>query len=525
MATSAQAAIIRPMAFDPALHLPQPDPSFDAARQLGAPGHFPFTRGIHPTMYVSRPWTMRQYAGFSTAAETNRRYRYLLERGQTGLSVAFDLPTQMGYDPGDEMAKGEVGKAGVSITMLDDMRALFAGIPQEKVTVSMTINATAMILLALYQAAAGERRIPAGALGGTVQNDILKEFIARGCYIYPPRPSLKLAVDVIEYCCKHLPKWNFISVSGYHIREAGSTAAQELGFTLANGLCYVEEALKRGLDPDTVGQRISFFFNAHNNFIEEVAKFRAARRMWARFMKDRFGAKDPRSMMLRFHAQTAGSTLTAQQPENNVVRVAVQALAAVLGGTQSLHTNSMDEALALPTERAAKIALRTQQIIANEAGIADVVDPFGGSWHLERETDRLEREAQGHIDEIARRGGAVAAIEQRYYQQEIEKSATEHQRAVEREERIVVGVNRYEETGSAPRVDLLKVDETIERARKLQVEKAKKRRDAGRAAAAIACIEEEKGNLVPAVLEAVKAGVTLGEISHALRRIHGTYDK
>jgi methylmalonyl-CoA mutase N-terminal domain/subunit len=511
------------MAFDPARHVPRPDPSFDPAEKLGLPGRYPFTRGIHPTMYVGRPWTMRQYAGFSTAEETNRRYKYLLERGQTGLSVAFDLPTQMGYDPGDEMARGEVGKSGVSISTLDDLRALFDGIPQEKVTVSMTINATAMILLAMYQALAEERGLPAAALGGTVQNDILKEFIARGCYIYPPRPSLKIAVDVIEYGCRRLPKWNFISVSGYHIREAGSTAAQELGFTLANGLCYVEEALKRGLDPDAVGQRISFFFNAHNDFFEEIAKFRAARRMWARFMKERFGAKDPRAMMLRFHTQTAGSTLTAQQPANNVVRVAIQALAAALGGTQSLHTNSMDEALALPSEKAARVALRTQQILAFETGVADVVDPFGGSWHLERETDRLEREAQAYIDEIAKRGGAVAAIEQRYYQQEIEKSATAHQRAVEREERIVVGVNRHQESGPPLRMELLKVDEKISWARRLQVEQVKHRRDEGRARDAIARIDP-KANVVPPVLEAVKAGATLGEICHALRRTLGTHD-
>jgi len=511
------------MAFDPGRHVPQPDPAFDAAEKLGLPGRFPFTRGIHPTMYVGRPWTMRQYAGFSTAEETNLRYKYLLERGQTGLSVAFDLPTQMGYDPGDAMARGEVGKSGVSIATLDDMRALFDGIPQDKVTVSMTINATAMILLALYQAVAEERGVPAAALGGTVQNDILKEFIARGCYIYPPRPSLKIAIDVIEYCCRHLPSWNFISVSGYHIREAGSTAAQELGFTLANGLCYVEESLKRGLDPDAVGQRISFFFNAHNDFFEEIAKFRAARRMWARFMKTRFGAKDPRAMTLRFHAQTAGSTLTAQQPENNVVRVSIQALAAALGGTQSLHTNSMDEALALPSEKAVKVALRTQQILAFETGVADVVDPFGGSWHVERETDRLEGEAQTYIDEIAKRGGAVAAIEQRYYQQEIEKSATEHQRAVEREERIVVGVNRHQESGPAPRMELLKVDEKISRARGLQIERARRRRDERRAQEAIARIDAN-ANIVPPVLEALKCGATLGEICHALRRALGTHD-
>jgi len=503
----------------------RPDPAFDPAAKLAAPGRFPFTRGIHPSMYAGRLWTMRQYAGYATAEETNRRYRYLLEHGQTGLSVAFDLPTQMGYDPDDPLARGETGKAGVSIAALPDLETLFDGIPQDQVTVSMTINATAPVLLALHVAAAERRGLPPAALGGTVQNDILKEFIARGCYIYPPQPSLRLAVDVIEHACRHLPKWNFISVSGYHIREAGATAAQELGFTLANGLCYVQEALTRGLDPDTVGQRVSFFFNAHNNFLEEVAKFRAARRMWARFMRDRFGAKDPRAQMLRFHTQTAGSTLTAQQPHNNVVRVALQALAAVMGGTQSLHANAMDEALALPTEQAARIALRTQQIIAAEIGVQDAVDPFGGSWHVERETDRLEREAGAYIAEIEKRGGAAESI--RYEQQEIEKSAVAAQRAIEEERAIVVGVNRHVEDEGPRRVEILRVDATVQEDRARAVADIRRKRDAGRAAAALdrlAADARGTANLFPAVLDAVRAHVTLGEISHALRAVFGTHD-
>jgi len=499
----------------------EPDP----ADRLGAPGAFPYTRGIHPTMYAGRLWTLRQYAGYATADETNRRYKYLLERGQTGLSVAFDLPTQMGYDPGDPMARGEVGKSGVSIAALPDMEALFDGIPQDRVTVSMTINATAVILLALHVAAAEKKGIPPAALGGTVQNDILKEFVARGCYIFPPRPSLRVAVDVIEHACRHLPRWNFISVSGYHIREAGATAAQELGFTIANGIGYMEEALQRGLDPNALGQRVSFFFNAHSNFLEEIAKFRAARRLWARLMRDRFGATDPRALMLRFHAQTAGSTLTAAQPHNNVVRVALQALAAVLGGTQSLHTNAMDEALALPTEEAARIALRTQQIIASEIGVQDVVDPFGGSWHLERETDRLEREAQAFIDEIGRRGGAAESL--RYEQQEIEKSAIAAQRAVEEGRAVVVGVNRYVEPGERRAVDLLRVDERIQDERAARIDEIRRRRDAGRAQAALDRLAGDArgtANLFPAVLEGVRAHATLAEICRALRAVFGTHD-
>jgi methylmalonyl-CoA mutase N-terminal domain/subunit len=505
-----------------------PDPAFDYLGKLGFPGQPPFTRGIYPTMYATRPWTIRQYAGYGTAAETNCRYRYLLDQGQTGLSVAFDLPTQMGYDPGDDMARGEVGKAGVSIALAEDMRELFGGIPLDRVTVSMTINATAMILLALLIDTAERQGVPKEKLGGTTQNDILKEFIARGCYIYPPEPSLRLATDLIEYACGNLPQWNFISVSGYHIREAGSTAAQELGFTIANAICYAEQALKRGLDPDAFGRRVSFFFNGHSDFFEEIAKFRAARRLWARIMREKFGAKDPRSWMLRFHTQTAGSTLTAQQPENNVVRVALQALAAALGGTQSLHTNALDEALALPSERAASIALRTQQILANECGIQDAIDPFGGSWHLERETDRLEREAQGYIDEIAQRGGAVPAISQRFYQHEIEKSAVEHQRQLESGKRVIVGVNRYvEKDPGARKVEMLRIDEKTRGSRTRRVEAAKKKRDAGRASAALARLDAQargKENLMEAVRECVRSSVTLGEICHALRKVFGTYD-
>ncbi len=492
----------------------------DASR----PGEFPFTRGIHPRMYADRPWTFRQYAGYATAEETNRRYKYLLGRGQTGLSVAFDLPTQMGYDPGDPMARGEVGRAGVSIASIDDMEALFRDIPLDRVTVSMTINATAIVLLALHAAVAERQGVAPEKLGGTVQNDILKEFVARGCYIYPPGPSMKIAADVIEYCCRHLPSWNFISVSGYHLREAGATAAQELGFTLANGVAYVQAALARGLDPDAVGRRISFFFNVHNNFLEEVAKFRAARRLWAHLMRDRFGARDPRAQMLRFHAQTAGSTLTAQQPANNVVRVTYQALAAVLGGAQSLHTNAMDEALALPTEEAAKLALRTQQILAHEAGLRDAADPLGGARHVEEETDRLEAEARRLLQEIDSRGGAVEALD--YERREIERSALEDQRRVERGERIVVGVNRYAEPEPPRAVRTLKVDPRVEEERAREVARLKAARDgaaAARAHDALRRAAEREENLVPAVLGAVRARATLGEICRALEERYGRH--
>ena len=490
------------------------------------PGQFPFTRGIYPRMYADRPWTFRQYAGYATAEETNRRYRYLLERGQTGLSVAFDLPTQMGYDPDHAMARGEVGKSGVSIASLADMEALFSEIPLDKVTVSMTINATAIVLLALHVATAEKRGVPPASLGGTVQNDILKEFVARGCYIFPPKPSLKIAVDVMEHACRHLPQWNFISVSGYHIREAGSTAAQELGFTLANGIAYMEAALRRGLDVDALGRRVSFFFNAHNDFIEEIAKFRAARRLWASIMRDRFKSKDPRAQQLRFHTQTAGSTLTAQQPHNNVVRVTVQAMAALLGGTQSLHTNAKDEALALPSEQAAKLALRTQQILAHETGICDVADPFGGSFQVEEETDRLEAEAKKTIEKIDGLGGAGAALE--FEKSEIEKSALAVQHEIEEGKRVIVGVNKYEEPGNGADLQVLKVDEKTQAARREAFEKRKASRSKAAAEAALSTLRtaaDRDENLFPAVLGCVKAEVTLGEICAALVERYGRHDQ
>jgi methylmalonyl-CoA mutase N-terminal domain/subunit len=475
-------------------------------------------------MYADRPWTLRQYAGYATAEETHRRYRYLLDRGQTGLSVAFDLPTQLGYDPTDPAARGEVGKAGVSIASLQDMETLFLDIPLDRVTVSMTINATAIVLLALHAAAAERQGVAPAALGGTVQNDILKEFVARGCYIFPPRPSMKIAADVIEHACRHMPQWNFISVSGYHIREAGSTAAQELGFTIANAIAYVEAALRRGLDPDAVGRRISFFFNAHSCFLEEIAKFRAARRLWAAVMRDRFKARDPRAQMLRFHAQTAGSTLTAQQPRNNAVRVTLQALAAILGGAQSIHTNAMDEALALPTEEAAKLALRTQQILAEETGVRDVADPFGGARRLEEETDRLEAEARKHLEEIDRRGGAVEAIS--YEAAEIERSALAWQRDVEEGRRAIVGVNRYQEPEEDRPVRTLRVDEAVEEERIASLERFQASRDgraAGRALDDLRRASERDENLYPSVLGCVKGGATLGEICSALVERYGRW--
>ncbi len=490
------------------------------------PGQFPYTRGIYPRMYAERPWTFRQYAGYATAEETNRRYRYLLERGQTGLSVAFDLPTQMGYDPDHAMARGEVGKSGVSIASLADMEALFSEIPLDQVTVSMTINATAIVLLALHVATAEKRGVPPASLGGTVQNDILKEFVARGCYIFPPKPSLKIAVDVMEHACRHLPQWNFISVSGYHIREAGSTAAQELGFTIANGIAYMEAALKRGLDVDALGRRVSFFFNAHNDFVEEIAKFRAARRLWATLMRDRFHSKDPRAQQLRFHTQTAGSTLTAQQPHNNVVRVTLQAMAALLGGTQSLHTNAKDEALALPSEAAAKLALRTQQILAHETGICDVADPFGGSYQIEQETDRLESEARSTIAKIDGMGGSAAALD--YERTEIERSAIACQREIEKGDRVVVGVNKYEEPANGADLQVLKVDEKTQAARRDAFARRKASRSKTAVDGAISALRaaaDRDENLFPAVLAAVKAEATLGEICAALVEKYSRHDQ
>ncbi len=492
--------------------------------RLGLPGEYPFTRGVQPTMYRGRFWTMRQYAGFGTAEESNRRYRYLLQSGQTGLSVAFDLPTQMGRDSDHPRARGEVGKVGVAIDSVRDMATLLDGIPLGEVSTSMTINATAGILLALYQAIGERQGVAPADLQGTIQNDILKEYAARGTYIYPPQPSLRLITDIFAYTARVMPKWNPISISGYHIREAGSTAVQEVAFTLADGIAYVVAALRAGLDVDLFAGRLSFFFNAHNNLLEEVAKFRAARRLWARIMKERFRAKDPRSMMLRFHTQTAGSMLTAQQPDNNVVRVAVQALAAVLGGTQSLHTNSRDEALGLPTEDSVRIALRTQQILANESGVADVIDPLGGSWAIEALTDEIEGRAARYIEKIDGMGGMVHAISTGYVQREIQDAAYAWQRRVESKDQLVVGVNAYR--AEEPAVPVLKVDPTLEaqqaeRVRRLRAERsdaaARRALDAVRAAAS------GKENLMPLIVEAVKAEATLGEISDALRDVFGEY--
>jgi methylmalonyl-CoA mutase N-terminal domain/subunit len=490
------------------------------------PGRPPFTRGIHPSMYRSRLWTMRQYAGFGTAEESNKRYHYLLGQGQTGLSVAFDLPTQMGYDSDGPRAEGEVGRVGVAISTLDDMERLLEGIPLERVSLSMTINATAMILLSLVIAVADRRGIPRTALSGTVQNDVLKEYIARGTYIYPPAASLKIATDLFEFCADEVPQWNTISISGYHIREAGSTAVQEVAYTLANGLEYVRAAVGRGLDVDRFAPRLSFFFNAHNDFLEEVAKFRAARRLWARLMEERFHPKDEKSLMLRFHAQTGGSTLTAQQPHNNIARVAVQALAAVLGGCQSLHTNSFDEAISLPSEEAVTTALRTQQLLAHESGVANTVDPVGGAWAIEETTDRIEREARKEIEVIDALGGAVRAIEAGYPQDAIEKSAYEFQLAVERNERLIVGVNAFGDPEDVA-TPAFRLDPTLERRQAERVRAFRDARDARGATLAIERLEEtarRDGNLVPAVIDAVKAGVTLGEASDALRRVYHTYD-
>jgi methylmalonyl-CoA mutase N-terminal domain/subunit len=492
--------------------------------RLGFPGDYPFTRGVQPTMYRGRFWTMRQYAGFGTAEESNKRYRYLLQSGQTGLSVAFDLPTQMGRDSDHPRALGEVGKVGVAIDSIDDMGTLFDQIPLGKVSTSMTINSTAGILLALYQAVAEKQGVAAADLQGTIQNDILKEYAARGTYVYPPRPSIRIITDIFAYTAKVMPKWNPISISGYHIREAGSTAVQEVAFTLADGISYVEAAKKAGLDVDDFAGRLSFFFNAHNNVLEEVAKFRAARRLWARIMKERFKAKDPRSWMLRFHTQTAGSMLTAQQPENNVVRVTLQALAAVLGGTQSLHTNSRDEALGLPTESSALLALRTQQIIANESGVADVIDPLGGSWAIEAMTDEIEGKAVDYIAKIDAMGGMVEAISQGFVQREIQDAAYAWQRQVEEKEQVVVGVNAYKT--AEPPVTVMRVDPALEAAQVARVKAVRARRDNTAAKQAIDAVRAgAKGtdNLMPLILAAVKASATLGEISDAMRDVFGEY--
>jgi methylmalonyl-CoA mutase, N-terminal domain len=494
-------------------------------RELGFPGEFPFTRGVYPTMYRGRLWTMRQYAGFGTAAESNRRYRYLLERGQNGLSVAFDLPTQMGMDSDHPLAGGEVGKVGVAIDSLEDMQSLFEGIPLDRVSTSMTINSTAAILLGLYVAVAKKQGANLRRLSGTVQNDILKEYIARGTYIYPIRPAMRIVTDIFAWCRSEIPNWNAISISGYHIREAGSTDVQEVAFTLADGIAYVEAALAAGLAVDEFAPQLSFFFNAHNEFLAQVAKFRAARRLWARLMKGRFGAKDPRSMMLRFHAQTAGSSLTAQQPENNIVRVAIQALSAVLGGCQSLHANGLDEALALPTEEAAVLALRTQQIIAQETGVTNTVDPFAGSYAIESLTNEIEEGARDYIVKIDALGGLFRAIELGFVQQEIQKAAYEYQKAVESGEQVVVGVNRFtaKEERSVP---TLRIDPAIEKEQIARVQVLRGRRDARETAAALGEIERRargSENLMPAILAAVEAFATVGEISDAMRRAFGEY--
>ncbi len=493
--------------------------------KLGFPGEYPFTRGIQPTMYRARYWTMRQYAGFGSAEETNKRFRYLLEQGQTGLSVAFDLPTQIGYDSNDPMARGEVGKVGVAIDSLEDMEALLDGIPLDKVSTSMTINAPAAVLLAMYIAVAEKQGVTADKLSGTIQNDILKEYIARGTYIFPPKPSMRLITDIFSYCAEYVPRWNTISISGYHIREAGATASQELAFTIANGMAYVEAALDAGLEVDKFAPRLAFFFNAHNQFFEEIAKFRAARRIWAKIMKEKYGAKNPKSWQLRFHTQTGGSTLTAQQPDNNIVRVAMQALSAVLGGTQSLHTNSRDEALALPTEESARIALRTQQIIANESGAADTVDPLGGSYYVEALTDEMEEEVQKYLDRIEDLGGAVAAVEQGYMQREIHHAAYEAQRAIEKNEEIVVGVNKYK-LDDEPRPELLRVDPALGDRQIKKLERLKEKRNAGTAEERLAALREgarSDSNLMELIVDCVRDYCTIGEICGVLREEFGEY--
>ena len=496
--------------------------SFDRAEQ---PGQYPYTRGLFAEMYQAKLWTMRQYGGYATAEESNARYRFLIAQGQTGLSVAFDLPTQMGYDADHALAQGEVGKVGVAICSLDDLARLFSGIPLASVTTSMTINATAAILLAMYIALAKRQNVPLDAIGGTVQNDILKEYIARATYIFPPAPSLRLVTDVFEYCAQHVPKWNTISISGYHIREAGSDAVQEVAFTLANAIEYVRQAVQRGLDINVFGPRLSFFFNSHNNFFEEVAKFRAARKLWAQIVKEKFHATNPKAMMLRFHTQTAGSTLTAQQPDNNVARVTLQALAAALGGTQSLHTNSRDEALALPTEDSVRIALRTQQIIAHETGIAAVADPLGGCYLVESLTSVIAQQAREYIDQIEAMGGAIKAIELGFFQNEIGKRAWEYQQAIEAGEKVIVGVNKFQTAETQP-LALLQVDPQIAAAQVQRLRELRARRDNEKASALRQRLEaaaKGKENLMPYLIACVENEVTLGEVSDSLRAVFGKY--
>lgn len=501
--------------------------SADYMRDIGFPGEYPFTRGVQPTMYRGRFWTMRQYAGFASAEESNERYRYLLSQGTTGLSVAFDLPTQIGYDSDDPMAQGECGKVGVAIDSLQDMEILFDQIPLDKVSTSMTINAPASVLLAMYICVGEKQGVPMDVLSGTIQNDILKEYIARGTYIFPPKPSMRLITDIFEFCSENVPKWNTISISGYHIREAGSTAAQEVAFTLADGIAYVEAASRKGLDPNVFGERLSFFFNAHNDFLEEVAKFRAARRMWARIMKDRFGVTNPKAQMLRFHTQTGGSTLTAQQPENNIVRVTVQALAAVLGGTQSLHTNSMDEALALPSEKSVGIALKTQQIIAYESGVTNTVDPLAGSYVVESLTNEIEKKAFEYIGQIDDMGGMLTAIEKGYVQKHIQDAAYEYQRSVEAKEAIVVGVNKFQVKEDNREMNLLTVDASVGERQIAKLRKLRESRDNLAVKNALDDISkaaaDESTNLMPLIINAVRSYATEGEICGVLRNVFGEY--
>ncbi|KGF47794.1 methylmalonyl-CoA mutase [Veillonella montpellierensis DNF00314] len=508
------------------LYTPLDIEGFDYERDLNVPGEFPYTRGVQPTMYRGRLWTMRMYAGFSTAEESNKRYRYLIESGATGLSCAFDLPTQIGYDSDDAMAEGEVGKVGVAIDSLADMEILFDGIDLGKVSTSMTINAPASVLLAMYIAVGEKQGVPSTELRGTIQNDILKEYAARGTYIFPPKPSMRLITNIFEYCSQYVPKWNTISISGYHIREAGSTAAQEIAFTIADGIAYVEAALKAGLDVDAFAGRLSFFWNAHNNVLEEVAKFRASRRLWATIMKERFGAKKPKSMMLRVHTQTAGSMLTAQQVDNNIVRVALQTAAAVMGGTQSLHTNSRDEALALPTEASVQVALRTQQIVAYESGLADVVDPLGGSYYVEAMTNAIYDEAMDYIKKIDEMGGAVVAIEKGYIQKEIQESAYKWQMEVESGLRTIVGVNKFQ-VEEPPVEGLLKIDASVGVKQAKKTQEVRARRDQAAVDKALAALkvgaEDENVNLMPLILDAVRTYATLGEICNVLRGVFGEY--
>ena len=507
------------------LYTPLDAPDFDYVEDLGLPGEYPFTRGVQPTMYRGRLWTMRQYAGFATAEDTNRRYRFLLEHGQTGLSVAFDLPTQIGYDSDHPLAQGEVGKVGVTIDSMKDMEILFDQIPLDKVSTSMTINAPAAVLLAMYIGVAEKQGVSSKDLRGTIQNDILKEYSARGTYIFPPQPSMRIITDIFSFCSQEVPQWNTISISGYHIREAGSTAVQEIAFTLADGIAYVEAAINAGLDVDEFAPRLSFFFNAHLDFFEEISKFRAARRLWAKIMRERFKAKDPRSMMMRFHTQTAGCTLTARQPKNNIVRVAFQALAAVLGGTQSLHTNSMDEAFCLPGEEAVQIALRTQQLIGYESGVTDTVDPLGGSYFVEALTEEIFERAQNYIDKIDKLGGAAAAIEKGFIQREIQDSAYRYQREIEKEERVVVGVNKFQIEEKPPK-DLLRVDPGVRISQMEGLEKLRSERDNSKVKGMLGDLKKAaqgKDNLMPVILEAVKAYATLGEICDELRGVFGEY--